>query len=168
MTKENLGRLVLDAQEAMYRAARSILKNDEDCADAIQEAIVKAFAKRETIREEAYARTWLIRIVINECMDIFRKRAKLLPFPEEGIPEAAALESDYSDLYEAIDRLSPEERLTLGLYYREGYSTKEIAGMTGLSESAVKSRLSRARKRLKAYLGGKKAEGKENGWTKKR
>ena len=57
----------------MYRIAKSLLYNDADCADAIQEAIVKAFAKLHTLKDDSYAKTWLIRIVMNEC---YAKREK--------------------------------------------------------------------------------------------
>ena len=67
MTKETLGQLIIDSEETMYHIAKSLLYNDADCADAIQEAIVKAFAKLHTLKDDSYAKTWLIRIVMNEC-----------------------------------------------------------------------------------------------------
>ena len=57
----------------MYHIAKSLLYNDADCADAIQEAIVKAFVKLHTLKDDSYAKTWLIRIVMNECYAIMRK-----------------------------------------------------------------------------------------------
>lgn len=76
MTKETLGQLIIGSEETMYRIAKSLLYNDADCADAIQEAIVKAFAKLHTLKDDSYAKTWLIRIVMNECYAIMRKREK--------------------------------------------------------------------------------------------
>ena len=67
MTKETLGQLIIDSEETIYHIAKSLLYNDADCADAIQEAIVKAFAKLHTLKDDSYAKTWLIRIVMNEC-----------------------------------------------------------------------------------------------------
>ena len=64
MTKETLGQLIIDSKETMYRIAKSLLYNDADCADAIQEAIVKAFAKLHTLKDDSYAKTWLIRTVL--------------------------------------------------------------------------------------------------------
>lgn len=60
----------------MYHIAKSLLYNDADCADAIQEAIVKAFSKLHTLKDDSYARTWLIRIVMNECYAIMRREKK--------------------------------------------------------------------------------------------
>ena len=63
MKKEQLGELIIASEETMYRVAKSLLYNDADCADAIQEAIVKAFSKLHTLKEDTYAKTWLIKIV---------------------------------------------------------------------------------------------------------
>ena len=64
MTKENLGRLILESERQMYLTAKTILRNDQDCGDAIQEAIVKAFQKIDTLRQDKYAKTWLMRICV--------------------------------------------------------------------------------------------------------
>ena len=72
MKKEQLGELIIASEETMYRVAKSLLYNDADCADAIQEAIVKAFSKLHTLKEDTYAKTWLIKIVMNECYAIMR------------------------------------------------------------------------------------------------
>ena len=76
MKKETLGQLIIDSEETMYHIAKSLLYNDADCADAIQEAIVKAFSKLHTLKDDSYARTWLIRIVMNECYAIMRREKK--------------------------------------------------------------------------------------------
>ena len=76
MTKEQLGSLILASEKQMYATAKSILKQDTDCADAIQEAIVKAFGKVDDLKQEKYARTWLMRILMNECYNILRKSSR--------------------------------------------------------------------------------------------
>ena len=78
MKKETLGQLIIDSEETMYHIAKSLLYNDADCADAIQEAIVKAFSKLHTLKDDSYARTWLIRIVMNECYTIMRREKKII------------------------------------------------------------------------------------------
>lgn len=64
MTREELGQLILSTEQQLYATAKTILRNDQDCADAIQESIVKAFSKVHTLRKDCYAKTWLIRILI--------------------------------------------------------------------------------------------------------
>ena len=66
MVKEELGELILASQDTLYRVSKTILKNDVDCADAISETIVKAFSKIHTLKQDHYAKTWLIRILMNE------------------------------------------------------------------------------------------------------
>ncbi len=152
MKKEQLGQLILASEDTMYRVAKTLLRSDADCADAIQEAIVKAFSSLHTLRRDSYAKTWLVRIVINECYTIMRKEKRVVSI-EDYVPEEEAESArDYSDLYEAVSRLPKEQRLSVALYYMEGYSVKEIAELMETSESAVKSRLARARARLKQEL----------------
>ena len=66
MTKEELGQLILSSERQLYATAKTILADDQDCADAIQESIVKAFTKIHTLKKDRYAKTWLIRILISE------------------------------------------------------------------------------------------------------
>ncbi len=136
----------------MYHVAKTLLYSDADCADAIQEAIVKAFSSIHTLRKDIYAKTWLVRIVINECYAIMRREKKLVSLEDYSVEEAAEEGADYSDLYEALSHLSEEIRLTVTLYYMEGYSVKEIAALMNATESAVKNRLARARDKMKKEL----------------
>ena len=153
MKREGLGELILSSQETMYRVAKTLLPQDEDCADAIQEAIVKAFAGLHTLRSDRYAKTWLIRIVINECYAILRKRRNLVSLEEHPweAPAVSARE-EYSELYEAISRLDEHTRLAVALYYLEGYSVRETAAVLDVTENVVKKRLMRARQQLRADL----------------
>ena len=152
MTKEQLGNLIITSENTMYHVAKTLLYSDADCADAIQEAIVKAFSSIHTLRRDTYAKTWLVRIVINECYAIMRREKKLVSLEDYSVEEAAEERADYSDLYEALSHLSEEIRLTVTLYYMEGYSVKEIAALMNTTESAVKNRLARARDKMKKEL----------------
>ena len=125
MTKEQLGNLIIASEESMYHVAKTLLRNDADCADAIQEAIVKAFSSIHTLRKDSFGKTWLVRILINECYAIMRQERKLVPMESYALEESKEQEtfpenSEYLDLYEAISRLSEEIRLTVTLYYMEG------------------------------------------------
>ncbi len=152
MRKEKLGELIMDSQDSLYHVAKTLLYNDTDCADAISETIVKAFAKLHTLRQDAFAKTWLIRILINECYAIMRKEKRIVYLEDHPQEEGVWEKQDYSELYEALSRLPEEMRLTVTLYYMEGYSVKEISCILKVSESAVKSRLKRTRERLRDEL----------------
>ena len=78
MKKEAFGELVISNQESWYRIAKSYLCNDADCADAIQNAIVHAFENLYSLRNDKYAKTWFIRILINECHQVIRENKKVV------------------------------------------------------------------------------------------
>ena len=150
MTNEEFAKIVTDTAAVMYRVSKSILKNDEDCEAAVQEAIAKAFSKLWSLKNESFAKTWLIRIVINECYSILRK--KKISFYNEEITLEEADSNDYSELYKALNELPADYRVTVVLYYIEGYSVKETAQILKVTEGTVKSRLSRGRKKLRGFL----------------
>ena len=158
MKKEELGELIMASEDAMYHVAKTLLYSDADCTDAIQEAIVKAFSKLDTLKKDAYAKTWLMRILLNECYSVMRKEKRVVSLEDYRQEEKAEEQKDYSDLYEAIYRLPEEMRLSVTLYYLEGYSVREIATMMKTTESAVKNRLARARQRLRNELAERAAQ----------
>ena len=145
MTKEELGTLILNSERQLYSTAKTILINDQDCADAIQETIVKAFSKIGTLRNDKYAKT---------CYTLLRKSSKLVSL--EGMSEMTEIETDqrtdYSDLYRAVNSLKEELRMPVILYYIEDFNIKEIAQILEITEGAVQKRLARARGKLKRNL----------------
>ena len=153
MTNETLGILILENRDQFYRIARSVLRNDSDAADAISESVVKAFSKIGSLSDEDHAKTWFIRIMINECYQLVRQSAKVFPVEDvQGTEPSEEDDQDYSDLYDAVDHLPPDEQLAISLFYVEGYRISEIAAMCGIPENTVKSRLKRAREKLNRYL----------------
>lgn len=158
MNREQLGELILESQESLYHVAKTLLRSDADCEDAISETIVKAFSNVHTMREDRYAKTWLIRILMNECYALMRRDRRIVSMETYPREEKTGQREDYSELYEAISRLPYEIRLCVILYYLEGYSVKEVAELMEVTESTVKNRLMRARKRLKRELEPEVAE----------
>ena len=141
-------------EKDMYRTASAILAQDADIADAIQETIVKAFSGVHTLRNDKYAKTWLMRILINECYTILRKTSKVISLDEmcETTELAADEKSDYSDLYKAVGSLKEDLRMPVILYYIENFNIREIAQIMDISEGAVQKRLARARGKLRQDL----------------
>lgn len=163
MTKEKLGILILENRDQFYRIARSVLRNDSDTADAISESVVKAFSNIYSLSDEAHAKTWFIRILINECYQLIRQNGRMIPVEDvRGTESYKEDHQDYSDLYDAVDHLPPDEQLVINLFYMEGYRISEIAAMIGISENTVKSRLKRARERLNRYLTDSQPDEKED------
>lgn len=160
MDKENFSRQVLKAESSLYHVAKSILHNDEDCADAIQNGILKAYEKLDTLRSEKYFKTWLTRIVINECYQLLRIRSRYVCLDDHEDWETKvsgdgySCESEEQDIMEALMRLDEKYRLPIVLHEIEGYSSKEIGQILGLSETNVGNRLFRGKKMLRKWLEG--------------
>lgn len=152
MTNEEFVRRVSDAEKSLYRVAKSILHNDEDCADAIQSAILNAFDKLDTLKKEKYFNTWLTRILINECYQMIRSRREQVSYEE--YMENQECPREHGEVYEAVMGLEETYRMPVVLYYIEGYSVKEVANILEISVSNVKIRLSRARNMLRDILKG--------------
>ncbi len=137
-------------ERSMYCIARSYLRCEADCEDALQNALLRAWEKRNTLREERYFRTWLTRILINSCKETLRRQKHEAPTAD--FPEAAAPQGSDPVLWEALRALDEKYRVTVILHYRDGYGIREIASILRIPESTVKTRLSRARQQLKSIL----------------
>ena len=165
--KDAFSRLIYDCQNAMYRVAKSILKQDEDCADAIQEAITKSYYSINKLKNQQNFKTWLIRILINQCYDLLKQKKKDIPTePSDPLFQLNAQQetNEYYQLSEAITKLSTNNRIIITLFYYEQLTLKEIANILKIKEGTVKSRLNRARNKLATYLTKNKFNGRvENG-----
>lgn len=152
MDRDDFASRVAAAEPTLYRISKSILKNDCDCADAVQEAILTAYGKLSSLREARYFKTWLCKILIHECYRVYRANRKTVSLEEYAQLEAAPAQSRDPGLYAAIMELREELRLVVVLHYVEGFQVAEIAGMLKIPEGTVKSRLSRARAELRSAL----------------
>lgn len=137
-------------ERSMYCIARSYLRCEADCEDALQNALLRAWEKRSTLREERYFRTWLTRILINSCKETLRRQRR--ESPSADFPEAAAPQGGDPALWESLRALDEKYRVIVVLHYRDGYSVREIASILRVPESTVKTRLVRARQQLKSLL----------------
>lgn len=147
--------LVLDHEQMLARVAMTILKNPEDAADAVQDAILDAWQNLGSLRQAKYFKTWLIRILMNKCYRIGSLQSKHSHTQLEELPVASQLPDwdQTMDVNAALESLKEEDRLVLGLFYYDGLSTKEISKALSISEDCVRQRLHRSRKRFQtAYL----------------
>ena len=145
-------------RQSMIRIAFAYLGNEEDVADAMQETILSAFEKLDTLRRTEYFRTWLIRILINQCIAMRRHRSRTVPMNEA---EEASQFYDFSTNLEFNDLLKtlPEDSwLIFQMYYGEQFSIGEIAQLLHMKENTVKSKIHRGREHLRSQMG----VGKEN------
>ena len=108
------------------------------------------YACAARLKKDAFAKTWLMRILINECYAVCRMRKAFIPLEVQAVQEQAA--ENYTDLYEAIHALPEETGLCVTLHYIEGYKVKEITSIMKLTEDVVKKRLMQGRAQLRTLL----------------
>lgn len=152
MDKQTFSVQVKRMERQLYRIAMSYVANETDAADAVQEALLRAWAARGTLRNEALFGTWLTRILINECKTLLRKRRRAIPMaepPEQGVAESP---EDDRAVREALFQLPVKYRVPLVLNVLDGYTMREIAGILRLPEGTIKTRVSRAKQKLKTVL----------------
>lgn len=144
--------LIDEYKTALYKVAKTYLKNEEDVADAIQDTILSAYEHIGELKTVSYFKTWLTRILINHCNDLLKQQRRFIEtdWTEESHP-APAPEDDRA-FYELLAELPEDMRLIFLLYYGEGFRTREIAQILDMNENTVKSRLQRGRKQLKEAI----------------
>lgn len=146
--KEAFVRLIEENKVSLTRAAKAILKNDDDVADDVAETVLTAAQKIGGLRNAEYFKTWLTRILLNHCYQILRNRKRIVSIG--SIEETAQSEDPDAalDVRETLRTLSDHDRLILTLFYMDDLSVKSIAEILGIKENAVKARLVRGRKRF--------------------
>lgn len=139
--------------DMIYRIACRYVKNPTDADDVFSEVFLSYFKKERVFESEEHRKAWLIRVTINCAKDLLGKRVQWTEYNEELVGEqTAADKDDYMDLYAAIERLSPEYREVIKLYYLDDLSVKQIAQILDKNENTVKTHLSRAREYLRPLL----------------
>ena len=140
----------LEAHSGMlYRVAWTLLHDDDACRDALQDAALKAWEKRHSLRQTAYFRTWITRILINTCYDTIKKRRRIVFLDE--IREPSSPPPDLT-LSLALMKLPEKLRLPLMLCYSEGMSYQEAADALHVPVATVRGRIHRAKGALKKEL----------------
>lgn len=137
--------------ETLYRIARTMLRGEEDCKDALQESALKAWSSRHKVKEDAYFSTWFTRILINECRNIQRRQYKEQTawVAEANLPDAPEGDAVSGAVYGLPEKF----RLPLILHYVLGYSVDEVGHILRLPGSTVRGRLYQARKKLRLECG---------------
>jgi len=148
-----IGQVILENIQTMYRVAFSILKTEDEINDAISNTTVIVFEKIKTLKKEELFKTWLTRILINECYKIYNQNKKVI-FLDNVNQEKLTYNDQYVDheIRNLVKNLDKDLRQIVILYYFEDFSVKEIAKIIQKPEGTVKSRLSRARKELEKSL----------------
>ena len=151
--KEAFCNLIRINRVAISSIDKYILTKEEDIEDAVIEAILKAYKNIKTLKNDDFFKTWLIRIVINESNNLYKKRQREIAFEKDHFSKIKVNDT-YKDLtlHNAINSLDDDLRTITILFYFEDLKYKDIAKVLGIKEGTVKSRLSRAKERLFTML----------------
>jgi len=152
--------LVRAHQRALYCTAYSILGSSWDANDAVQDALLQAWARIETLRDSARFKPWLVRILVNTCYDTLSTRRRLVPVgesPQEDPRRGEAHEfvgtEAQLDLFRVVRELDDDHRTVVALRYFNDLKVDDIASLLDIPAGTVKSRINRALARLAQQLG---------------
>lgn len=152
--------LILNYKQDLYKIAFTRLKTQYDIDEAIQETMISAFNSIKTLKDTEKFKKWIIKILINKCNEVYRKRIlRLVPF--DDIDKYKIIDNVNSELeaeidfYSIINSLDKHERIIMLLYYNEKYTTKEISEILNKNENSVKTIIRRAKLKLRDKYQGK-------------
>lgn len=161
--------LISTIQNDLYRVAQARLDNHEDVNDALQQTVIYAYKNIKQLREPKYFKTWIIKILINECNKIYQQNYKknniFNRLLNKNVDSKNSFD-DYTNINEKVDlenilnKLNYDERICIILFYNSGYSALEIADILHSNENTIRSRIARAKVKIKNMLdkGGSKNE----------
>jgi len=159
MTQEQLSKDVSVYSNIVYRLAFSCMGNKFDAEDVVQDTFLRLYQQKKSFADDEHKKAFLLRVASNICKDMhksawFKKRAVL----DDNLVADDCFNNSENLLRDYVLRLKPAYRAVIFLYYYEGYSTAEVAGILKMSNSAVTTRLSRARNLLRTELINNKEE----------
>ena len=152
--------LILAIKEEMYLIAKTRLYSDDDIADAMQETILQCFKNLHRLKNNKFFKTWVIRILINECNIIYRKKYRQTKiFNKLSISKTTVeianpfnITEDKIDFDILLKHLNEKEQLILALHYNSKYTPDEISDILGINANTIKSTIYRTKQKLRKYL----------------
>ena len=153
--KQAFNDLIEENKFKIYKTAKSILGNEDDVCDAIQDSLIRAYRGIKNLKNNEFFSTWLIRIVINKCYDIYNKqKSRNTVDISEANDEELRVYDSYNELgiNSIVNSLDEDIKTVTVMFYYDDLSVKDISEVLGIPEGTVKSRLSRARTKLYEIL----------------
>lgn len=151
--------LIQHIEPEMYKISKIKLKDDELIYEAIQNTIISIYKNLRKLKDKTLFRTWSIKILINECNKIYNKSKKYRKRHIEYNENCKQLSYESFEEIEAnlnmkklLETLNEKEKLVMTLYYNDDFTTREISNILSESEGTIKSRLSRAKNKIKLYI----------------
>lgn len=140
--------LMQSQMQNLYKTAAAILNNDEDIADAVGDTLLACWEKIGQLKKAEFFRTWMTKILINKCNDIFRKKREL--YCDDAMQEFPEEVQEYNNIewVEMMKCLDEKYRLVMVLYYVDALTTVEISEALDMPASTVRTRLARGRDQM--------------------
>lgn len=148
--KEAFEEILMENIDYFYKIAYTILKNEEDASDAISNTVLKAYTKIKQLQKDEFFKTWITKILKNECYDIIRKNKKIVyieEYKQENLKYSHEKEEQV-DIKKAIQSLNENLSEIVILYYIQDKSIAEISKILKIPQGTVKSRLYKARSEI--------------------
>lgn len=142
----------------MYKIAKIKLKKEDDIYEAMQETIILIYKHLRKLKNIEFFRTWSMRILINECNKVYKKAEinmqRYTDYDENIKLEYESFNNIESELNmeKMLNCLNETEKIAMTLYYSDNFTTKEISNILGDSEGTIKSRISRAKTKIKNHI----------------
>lgn len=136
----------------LYRFAVYTLHHKQDAEDAVSETVLDAFAQIRTLREAASFKSWIFRILTAKCNRRIRQYMNAPSELDESLGGSNDIPSEQTDIQRALSTLSREDRLIISMNIFAGYSSQEIGELLNMNPNTVRSRQSRALKKLETLL----------------
>lgn len=155
--KEAFSNIIKECEAELYCIAKARLYNEADVEDAIQETIIHAFKSIKNLKNSKFFKTWLIKILINNCNIIYKEKKcnTTLDYQDNIINKHNNIDNNLEFIENVIDFnnmmkvLNYNERIAITLYYTQGYTNKQIGNILNVSENTVKTRISRAKNKIR-------------------
>ena len=149
--QQAIAELFVQEEAILYRTAYAYLKNEHDALDAMQDLFIQALRKIHTVKEPKYIRTWLVRALINHCLNELKKK-KTQPLASQ-YEELAIIQYPQQEIVEMLNELPPSEQQLIYMKFFQQFKNKEIADFKQIPEGTVKSKIHHILKKLRIIAG---------------
>lgn len=146
--KEAFARIIRNVTDSLYKVAYGYFTDYNEISDVISTTILKAYENISNLKDERYFKTWIIKILINECNYNIRKNKKIVYLEDTTIEMSTCDNDETLDIKRILNSLNQDLKSVIILYYYEEFQVNEISQILEIPEGTVKSRLARARKYL--------------------
>lgn len=151
-TEDKIEKIIKENADMIYRIAYQNVKNKSDAEDIFQDVCMQLVTKNAPINDNIHIKYWLIRVTVNKCKNFHKSAWRRKTESIDDHINLQASQSEYNEVLEEIWQLPTDYRNIIYLYYYEDYTIAEIAQILGKNQNTIRSRLQRARKKLKNIM----------------